>query len=343
MHIMSALFLLIAFLILLALELLYFQVARRYNIVDRPSRRGSSSHVTLRGGGVVFYFGALLAFVAGGFSYPFFFVGLTLVATVSFIDDVRSLSPRLRLILQTVAVLLLLVQAVEPLVDMGRWSLAAFNAHQWGIVTVYVLVGLVAVTGAVDVFNFMDGINGITGGYALTALCALAVACGHTFTGDMAAYRETMVQLLVVTMLADVVFCFFNFRNRARCFAGDVGSISIAFIILFVLCSLSVYTEDVSWFAFLAVYGVDGCLTIAHRLMLREDITTPHRKHAFQIMANELHMPHVVVSLLYMAMQVVVDVAYFCCPGYPTLLLSVVVLSLAYVLFMKKYYRLHQG
>jgi UDP-N-acetylmuramyl pentapeptide phosphotransferase/UDP-N-acetylglucosamine-1-phosphate transferase len=189
----------------------------------------------------------------------------------------------------------------------------------------------------------MDGINGITGGYALTVLIALAVACHQLAATGALPHGEALQQLIVLTGLADVVFCFFNFRRRARCFAGDVGSISIAFILLFVLCSLCVATEDLSWFAFLVVYGVDGCLTIFHRLMLHEDITTPHRKHAYQLMANELHIPHVVVSLIYMALQGAVDVVYFCFPGYLTLLLVIVVLSLAYVVFMKKYYHLHRN
>ena len=339
---MSLSLLLISFLALLALELLYFQVAKHYNIVDRPSQRGSSDRVTLRGGGVVFFFGALIAFILSGFSYPFFFAGLAIVAVVSFIDDIHSLSPKVRLLLQTAGVLLLLVQTAVPLVALGVWSPESFNAHQWIIVILYAMVGLVVVTGAVDIFNFMDGINGITGGYALTVLCALGFAYHLAPSGGMVVYDGAIEQLIVIAVLADLVFCFFNFRTRARCFAGDVGSISIAFIILFVLCSLCVNTEDLSWFTFLVVYGVDGCLTIVHRLMLNEDITTPHRKHAYQIMANELHIPHVVVSVIYMALQGLVNVVYFCWPGYATLALSVIVLSVAYVVFMKKFYRLHQ-
>lgn len=338
---MSLSLLLISFLILLALELLYFQVAKHYNIVDRPSQRGSSDRVTLRGGGVVFFFGALIAFILSGFSYPFFFAGLAIVAVVSFIDDIHSLSPKVRLVLQTAGVLLLLVQTAVPLVALNLWSPESFNAHQWIIVILYVMFGLVVLTGAVDIFNFMDGINGITGGYALTVLCALGFAYHLTPSGDMVIYDGAIEQLIVIAVLADLVFCFFNFRTRARCFAGDVGSISIAFIILFVLCSLCVNTEDLSWFTFLVVYGVDGCLTIVHRLMLHEDITTPHRKHAYQIMANELHMPHIVVSAIYMTLQALCCFIYIKLPGYTTLFVEILILSAAYILFMRKFYHLH--
>ena len=100
-------------------------------------------------------------------------------------------------------------------------------------------------------------------------------------------------------------------------------------------------TLDFSWLAFLVVYGVDGCLTILHRIMLHENITKPHRKHAFQLMANELHMPHVVVSLIYMGLQAVCCALYIALPGYVTLLGEILILSIAYIIFMKKYYHLH--
>lgn len=335
--------LIVSFVCLLILELLYFKIAAAFNIVDRPSQRGSSDRITLRGGGVIFVLGAYIAFALSGFLFPLFFLGLTLVAVISFVDDIHSLSPRLRLVLQTIGVLLMLVQIAIPLITSGSWNLATFTGQQWVIVLLYGLIGLIVVTGAIDIFNFMDGINGITGGYALTVLAALAVACHRVSATEVLPHAEAYQQLIALTIIADLVFCFFNFRRRARCFAGDVGSISIAFILLFVLCSLCVATEDLSWFAFMVVYGVDGCLTILHRVMLHEDITTPHRKHAYQLMANELHIPHVVVSLIYIVLQGAVDVVYFCFPGYLTLLLVIIALSLAYVAFMKKYYHLHNN
>ena len=169
--------LLISFVGLLVLELLYFKIAAAFNIVDRPSQRGSSDRITLRGGGVIFVFGAYIAFALSGFLFPLFFLGLSLVAVISFVDDIHSLSPRLRLVLQTIGVLLMLAQVAMPLVTSGTWNLATFTGQQWTIVLLYGLIGLIVVTGAIDIFNFMDGINGITGGYALTVLIALAVAC----------------------------------------------------------------------------------------------------------------------------------------------------------------------
>lgn len=136
---------------------------------------------------------------------------------------------------------------------------------------------------------------------------------------------------------------FFNFRRKAKCFAGDVGSVSIAFILLFLIGKLILKTEDFSWIILLAVYGVDSVLTIIHRLMLHENIGLPHRKHMYQLMANELKIPHVVVSLVYMAVQAIVIIGYIYCQswGYLYLLCAILLLSFIYIWFMRKYFSLH--
>ena len=153
-----------------------------------------------------------------------------------------------------------------------------------------------------------------------------------------------MEEDLIYTMLCAVlVFNFFNFRKKAKCFAGDVGSVSIAFVILFLIGKLIIRTENFSWIVLLVVYGVDSVLTIIHRLMLHENIGLPHRKHLYQLMANELEIPHVVVSLIYMTSQAIIIVGYLLTPGwdYCYLLGTIVILSIVYILFMKKYFHLH--
>ena len=141
-----------------------------------------------------------------------------------------------------------------------------------------------------------------------------------------------------------LVFCFFNFRKKAKCFAGDVGSVGIAFILLFLIGRLIIGTGDFSWIVLLSVYGVDSVLTIIHRLMLHENIGLPHRKHLYQIMANELKIPHVMVSSIYMVVQAIIVVGYimYMDYGYWYLIGTVILLSLIYICFMKKFFRLHQ-
>ena len=152
---------------------------------------------------------------------------------------------------------------------------------------------------------------------------------------------ESFIYTIVCSVL---VFCFFNFRKKAKCFAGDVGSVSIAFIILFLIGKLIIRTEDFSWIVLLVVYGADSVLTIIHRLMLHENIGLPHRKHLYQIMANELKIPHVVVSSVYMVIQGVVVIGYivFRDYGYIYLLCAILLLSLIYIYLMRKYFKLHQ-
>ncbi|WP_288242937.1 UDP-GlcNAc--UDP-phosphate GlcNAc-1-phosphate transferase, partial [uncultured Bacteroides sp.] len=216
----------------------------------------------------------------------------------------------------------------------------ALMFYQWGLFSLswwWIIVALIICTGIINAYNFMDGINGITGGYSLVVLVALAY-----INVQIIPFIEPA---LIYTVLCSVlVFCFFNFRKKAKCFAGDVGSVSIAFIILFLIGKLIITTGDFSWIVLLSVYGVDSVLTIIHRLMLHENIGLPHRKHMYQLMANELKMPHVVVSLIYMAVQALVISGYFCFEeyGYWYLLGVVVSLGIVYVLFMKRYFHLHK-
>ncbi|WP_032587961.1 MraY family glycosyltransferase [Bacteroides fragilis] len=301
-------------------ELFYFHIADKYNIIDKPNERSSHTRITLRGGGIIFYLGALVYFLTSQFEYPWFMLALTLVTVISFVDDIRSISQGLRLVFHFTAMGLMFYQ----------WEL--FTLPWWTVV-----VALIACTGIINAYNFMDGINGITGGYSLVVL------------GSLAFINHWVVSFvepdLIYTMLCAVlVFNFFNFRKRAKCFAGDVGSVSIAFIILFLIGKLIIDTEDFSWIVLLAVYGADSVLTIVHRLMLHENIGLPHRKHLYQIMANELKIPHVAVSLTYMVVQGVVVAGYLGLRGYGYVYLagSILLLSILYLLFMKRFFHLHQ-
>ena len=156
--------------------------------------------------------------------------------------------------------------------------------------------------------------------------------------------------LIVTVVLADIVFCFFNFRQKGKaiCFAGDVGAIGIAYILLFLIGNLVLATGDVTFLIFLLVYGVDGCLTIVHRILLHENLGEAHRKHVYQLMANELKIGHVKVSSFYALLQLVISLGFvYLCPDtvvahWIYLISAIIVLALIYVLFKKKYYHLHE-
>lgn len=323
--------------VLLAAELVYFKIADKCNIIDKPNERSSHTTIVLRGGGIIFTISmiawAIMMVAMGKDIVPYlpFLCGLILVAGISFVDDIHSLSDGLRMSVQVLSTLLMF------------WSIGIYTAiGPWWLMALVAVVALFFCVGATNFINFMDGINGITAAYALAMLVPIAlVNKGIGFIEP---------SYLVVAIIGVVVFSVFNFRpkGKAKCFAGDVGSIGIAFIILFALGRLMLATKDVTWIVFFLVYGIDGTLTIIHRIMLHENLGQAHRKHAYQLMANELGMSHVVVSLLYMGMQLVISLGFiYLCPNtvlahWVYLIVAGLVLAGAYVVFMKKYYHLHE-
>ena len=334
----------IIFIVLLIAELAYFKIADRCNIIDRPNERSSHSSVVLRGGGIVFCIGIIIwlcySLIVGKIDIVLdmlpFISGMILISFVSFIDDVRSLSNSIRLATQFIAMILLLFNVFSGIVENFSWI----------IVLLMMVVSLVICVGAVNIFNFMDGINGITAGYSLAVLISLLI-----INNGVLCIMPNFVDnsFLITVILSVMVFSIFNFRNKgkAKCFAGDVGSIGMAFILLFVIGKLILSTKDVSWLIFLVVYGIDGCLTIIHRIMLHENLGEGHRKHAFQLMANELGVSHVAVSLMYMILQLSINLGMIyvvrntCFDHWVYLICVVTVLMIGYVTFMRKYYHLH--
>ena len=323
--------------ILLVAELLYFKIADKCNIIDKPNERSSHTTIVLRGGGIIFTLSmiawAVLMVVQGYDVMPYlpFLVGLIMIATVSFWDDVHSLPDSLRMAVQIISILLMF------------WSMGLYTAaDSWLWTAVIVVVALFFCVGATNIINFMDGINGITAAYSFAMLLPILL-----MNRGLGFIEESY---LIVAILGVIVFSIFNFRpkGKAKCFAGDVGSIGIAFIILFALGRLMLATKDVTYIVFFLVYGIDGSLTIFHRIMLHENLGQAHRKHAYQLMANELGMSHVVVSLLYMCIQLVISLGFiYLCPNtilahWIYLIGAATILAVAYVIFMKKYYHLHE-
>ncbi len=305
--------------LLFILELLYFKLSDKFNIIDKPNERSSHTRVTLRGGGILFYIGILLFFLAEGFQYPWFFLGLTMVTVISFADDVKPQSQRLRLLVHFIGMFLMFYQ----------WGLFQFPWY-------YIVIALIVCTGIVNIYNFMDGINGLTGGYSLVITLALWYINNY----QISFIENEIFYYLSSTLL---VFCFFNFRTKAKCFAGDVGSVSIAFILLFLTGMLIIKTQDFSYLILLAVYIVDGGLTILHRLIRKENIFEPHRKHAYQLLANELKIPHIVVSSVYAGLQAAIVIGFFIFYQYHYfyLICILLILCVIYIILMKKYFQLH--
>ena len=302
---------------LLVVEIVYIWLAGKIGIVDRPHHQSSHTGVIVRGGGIIFYIAYLVWFILSGLHSPMIFLGLSILALVSFIDDIHSVNPKVRLLCQFAAFLIMLSE------------MHVFN-QPWQPL----LLLSVACVGAVNIYNFMDGVNGMTGGYSLVAILTLWYVNEY-----VTPFADP--SLLIIVLASILVFCVFNFRRHAKCFAGDVGALSIGYIVLFLILKLFLQEAQLYWMSLIIVYAVDGGMTILHRAFLGENLMMPHKKHVYQLMANELGMSHLKVSLIYMGLQALCNIWLIVNPGNTTLFLQLILLSMLYMVFLRKYYHLH--
>ena len=357
--------------ILLIAELAYFRIADKCNIIDKPNERSSHSTIVLRGGGIIFAISILVWFVwqmvlgewGTVMDYIPFVVGLVLIAGVSFWDDVKSLPDSVRLVVQFLSI------------GLAVWCMfqgAELMALEWYWLMLIGFAALIVFVAATNFINFMDGINGITAGYSLAVLIPLLLldlsSRPNGVSGEISRDFSTTLEMtnstvemtdvagfiepsyLIVAIIGVLVFSIFNFRpkGKAKCFAGDVGSVGIAFIMLFAIGKLIVKTGDPSYLLLLMMYSVDSLLTIGHRIMLHENLGEAHRKHVYQLMCNELKIGHVKVSLFYMFMQLAISLGFiYLIPNtvaahWIYFVAVSVVMATAYILFKMKYYHLHE-
>ena len=280
----------VVFILLFAVILIYFKIADKFDIIDKPNHRSAHTEITLRGGGIIFWFASLLYTIQNYREANYFFVGITIMCVVSFWDDIKSLPNKMRLLAHFIAI-----------------SVAFYSLNLFVILPLYgIFIAYILFIGIINAYNFMDGINGITGLYNIAVFVSLWIVNEYY-------YPFINKDFLIYPIIASMVFLFFNFRKKAKCFAGDIGSVGIAFWIIYVLIQLMLITKSFVWILFLAVYGIDTVSTILHRLYLRENIFEAHRHHYYQIVSNEYKIDHRVVSLGYFLLQIICSgiVIYF--------------------------------
>jgi len=275
--------------VLFAIILIYFRIADRFNIIDKPNERSSHDTIILRGGGVIFPVAMLLFYFiygmgTGNIMYLWLMASTLIIGIISFWDDVSSLPNKVRILVHLLSVSILL------------YAVNAFSLFPaWVIPVAYILI-----IGTINAYNFMDGINGITGIYSLMIL----LSCLY-FNYNIQAVVDP--NYIIVPVMACLVFLFFNFRKKAKCFAGDVGSVSIGFWVISLLLMIIISTRELKYIFFLSVYGVDAILTIIHRLILKQNIFKAHRLHFYQILANERKISHLVISVIYGLLQLAIN------------------------------------
>lgn len=269
--------------LLFAASLIYFKVARRYKIVDHPNHRTMHEGATIRGGGIVILFAVALFslfFTDPGY---YFIAGMTILGITGFLDDLVNLPGKVRFPLQVLSIVLILV-------ELNLTSLSIF----------WLFLIVVLATGTLNAFNFMDGINGMTGGYGLVTVISLIYVNNYVssfITNDF----------LLFFLLSLLIFDFYNFRKKAVCFAGDVGSLTVAYIIVYLIIKLAFETQQFVFVLFLTLYGIDTIFTIIQRILKRENIFEAHRLHFFQVVVSKTGMPHLRMSLIYMVIQAIIN------------------------------------
>ena len=186
--------------------------------------------------------------------------------------------------------------------------LVAFYIPVQGIELWKILLVFIVFTGVINIYNFMDGINGMLAAYSLVVLGTFGYI-------DLFQTRFIDIEFIVAVMASVVVFGIFNFRTKARCFSGDVGSVCMGLIVLFLLVcyvkALPSSAPSVSHLAFIIVFLADGGLTVFKRFLNGKNIFQPHREHMYETLVNELHVPHLLVASGYALAQLVINVGFF--------------------------------
>ena len=281
---------LIVFLILLLVALVYHRLALRFEIIDKPNHRSSHIHTTVRGGGILFPLAVIFWWLAFDFHHTWMIIGIVWVATISLLDDIYTISSKIRFAIQFLAL------------TMAFYDLGVFTQINWIALPVLYFICLAVINGV----NFMDGINGITGVYGLVFLGSMLAV--NTYMGIFDQY------LLRYEILAICVFLIFNLRKKALMFAGDIGSISLAYLMIYLLIQWYLYSGSWTVILFLLIYGLDSAITIFDRIRKGEKISEPHRTHLYQILANQGGMLHVSIALIYAFLQFAVNFGFFIYP-----------------------------
>ena len=303
----------ISFLLLVGM-LLYLRAAKKWSITDSPNERSSHKKITLRGGGFIYLFGLILYLFFSNFNIYLFVTSGIFLGIVGFIDDIKNLNFKIKLLFQ--------------LIIITVYLLVTFYIIEWYLI-VLILIFLI---GSINVYNFMDGINGLTILYSLTSLITFYVinSCFYEFTDK---------NLLIVMILCNVIVGFFNIRKQAICFLGDVGSITMGFLFGSLVVLLMLKINSFNPLLLFIVYGIDAGWTIIHRLIKRENIFLPHRKHLYQLLVNELKFSHLLVSMIYFSIQTMVNIIwiYFYKMNLSIIVLIIVIAVFSFIyLFIKQ-------
>ena len=276
--------------------------AFRERLLDVPNERSSHTVPTPRGAGV----GILAAFIVAGLTLRIpttFLFAAILISAISFYADYFRISIKFRLVVQVLSALILLFPLLPHL--SAIFALSTLGVHPFLFLLVLSAIFLFIV-GTANFYNFMDGIDGIAGlsgviGFGLLGVYSL-------YRPDPDAFQTSLSLLSICISLACLGYLPFN-MPRAKVFMGDVGSILLGFVFACLVVTLSRnYLEMVCFAALLFPFYADELTTMTVRLRDHEDLTQSHRRHLYQLLANELGVDHGKISSAYAAAQLAIGV-----------------------------------
>lgn len=273
--------------LLVVTSFVYLLLAKKYNIIDKPNERSSHTKITVRGGGILFTMAILLFYLLNNQQYVYFIAGVLIISLVSFLDDIFTLTSKVRFPFQFIGVFLVLYQVSLPFLPLP-------------IYLFYFTIGVAVV----NMFNFMDGINGITGLYSFAVLFGLYLINSNEQLID--------ANLIHYVLVSIIVFGFYNFRRKALFFAGDIGSITIGMLVFFIGIFFTITLSSPLISLMILVYAVDaGCTMFFRKVFTNESIFEPHRHHIYQKLVDFYNVSHLKMSIIYGVIQLVVNLIVY--------------------------------
>jgi UDP-N-acetylmuramyl pentapeptide phosphotransferase/UDP-N-acetylglucosamine-1-phosphate transferase len=281
----------IAYYILIAAVLIigiiiYLKMAEKWSIIDQPNSRSSHLVVTKRGGGIIYLIALVIYMISSNFNMPSIIICGLLLGIMGFIDDVKNLNFKIKLIFQCLTIGYLL-------------STGSYNGLEWYLLILMFFL----IISSVNILNFMDGINGLTILYSLSFLISFYIINAHII-----AFTDS--NFLLIVILSNLIIGYFNIRKKAVCFLGDVGAITMGFIYAVLTITLIVETNSLNPLILFLVYFLDSGWTIVERLLAKENIFHPHRKHLYQLLVNEYKLSHLLVASIYFSIQALINITW---------------------------------
>lgn len=319
----------IALTLFLFLELLYFKIADHFNIIDKPNLRSSHTVLTIRGGGIIFPVALIAGVLFFDPSLWYLAFGVFAIALISFLDDVLTLNNKARIGVHIFSVLLILSQVFTNQYINASWGLN-FSSLLLFLCSITLIIGII------NAYNFMDGINGITVLYSIVSVGSFY------YIQDSLAIPIIHQNILLMLLASLFVFGFFNLRKKAKSFSGDVGSISMALILCFLILQLILQTQDLKWILLLGIYGLDTVATICCRILRKENIFEAHRSHFYQFLVNDKKFSHIMVSVIYAVVQLLLNIIIISIENDYLIVLSFALLTILYVFIRLKYEGKHR-